>query len=907
MTDDQRNAKQRLAGDEQSTGMTKKSKSAKRGEKKRLSQIREREETVPPGESRTDKQLEQGTVAGTEYDEQDDGASSKATSERSVMEEGTDDLEEDTGSPEIQQYPYNYANPTKASEAKKNEKIELASGLKRVPTLKQPTSRPGTAMQRQRSESVLGSRRQSPRRKGSVSGLGYQIDDEASDRSASSSVTSRKGKGHRRTRSRSLTNADVAHANQDKLWIGRWQQKVEEGGGEPPVQEEAPKTRIEELMEQRAKKIRKKSAVEMDSEAPLREASLEFYSTCIAKLDEQIESERRDTGVENKSDKPKDNPDVVLGMVVEQKEQLEMELKTAEKERDGLTKRLEAIGAELRACKDQIQEELQTCRDHGEKLRQKNDRLQDDIRELQKQIAESKLRQTGLQPSEAAEAEIKGYRAAIQYLERKVAETSQELKAKEEEEKGMCDAMDEIQDDLTNTKGTLEKLRTYNSTLSGIVKEVSQRVSQGMSTEGMSMDKDLLSKLATKFANKFDGSNPEDIDPSGLHMRLFQLFKCFIDLDGQLAEKDHNISTLEKARAVQEDEYKYLGPMSPALSSPGVMSPGHADRESWERLYKDEHQKRIAADKKLAEVEASAEKARSSRLEQQNQELQTELTAAHEEIAVLRKKADDFETLSKMWQGEAEETKSDLIKRSLNFEKTIAQQQQEVHKHVKEYYDKTQDQAHWEVQGLQKQVAALEAELAATKKTFDQTKSDNESLDSYAKRLARGNSIRDTHIDKIRQAHARGEKLPTLPSIETETNDDAESSASSSSSSFSWLQHPRSLPPAVIPACRLPDAIDRRAARLQEHREHLRQMREKEMLSFTVEAALANKYVRDEIMEKVRKWKLKNKYPPEKKGWDIYKARSAWERWEGAKWIAECTIIRKDLQVLKDRGLWRDG
>ena len=79
------------------------------------------------------------------------------------------------------------------------------------------------------------------------------------------------------------------------------------------------------------------------------------------------------------------------------------------------------------------------------------------------------------------------------------------------------------------------------------------------------------------------------------------------------------------------------------------------------------------------------------------------------------------------------------------------------------------------------------------------------------------------------------------------------------------------------------------------------------MLSFSVKAPTTSKYMRDEIMEKVRRWKLDNGYPPEKHGWDVYKAKSAWERWEGAKWVEKCTISRKDVQILRNRGLWRDG
>jgi hypothetical protein len=88
-------------------------------------------------------------------------ASSQAMSDRSVVEDGQD---RDTSRPQMPPHAYshaNYANPMKASEAKRNEKVVPPSTLKKVFTLKelpQPLSLPGTAMQPQRPASGLGGR-----------------------------------------------------------------------------------------------------------------------------------------------------------------------------------------------------------------------------------------------------------------------------------------------------------------------------------------------------------------------------------------------------------------------------------------------------------------------------------------------------------------------------------------------------------------------------------------------------------------------------------------------------------------------------------------------------------------------------------------------------------------------------
>jgi hypothetical protein len=128
-----------------------------------------------------------------------------------------------------------------------------------------------------------------------------------------------------------------------------------------------------------------------------------------------------------------------------------------------------------------------------------------------------------------------------------------------------------------------------------------------------------------------------------------------------------------------------------------LLSPKQADRDSFERLFNDERRKRKSAEEKLAKVQASAEKVHSSQLQEQSAELQIELTVARKKLTALRKKSNELETRSKLWQEESEETKSELLKRSLAFEKSIAQQQRKIHAHVQEYITKTQDQAHWEV------------------------------------------------------------------------------------------------------------------------------------------------------------------------------------------------------------------
>jgi hypothetical protein len=920
MTDDQKNAKQGSGVGEEST--KKMSKGAKKRDrdkkKKKLSQIREYEEPASPSEGRTREGYEQGSVAEAEYDEQDDGASSQAMSERSAIDE--DGPEQDTTRPQ-------YANPTKASEAKRNEKIDLPFTMKKKLTLKgPPTSRPGTALRQQRSASVLDSRRPSPRRTGSAVVSGNKPDDAASDRSAASSVTSNKRKGHRRDmRSRSLTAADVAYANQDvpflsrtpnipitvssasapgtttyedePFTIERWRQEDDEGEAVPLGQEDRPKTpRLEEPL---APLMRQKHKSEPELTAQSRDQQLEYMDTSVSKPEKHIESETQDSRVEDKGK----SDDIVLGKVVSERDALKDQLKAADVDKEALKTQLKAAEKQRDESEDHLsttQVELQTCKDHRENLKRKHDKLQGEVKELQKQIAALEDREPRLQSSAAVAAENKRHRVAIQDLERKIAETGEELKTKEEDEKNRREETNQISAELSEANQTLKELRKDNDTLSGIIDKI---------TQSGSIDSLQLGKVIS--------SLPTNSNASDLHTKVSTLIQHFAksnqiledtqqDQQRQIADKEYTISELARAIVAQEQkENSSSSPLSSGLPSPGLLSPLspiQADRDSFEKLFNDERRKRKAAEEKLTEIEANAKKTHSSLLQQQDSELQTELTNAQEELTTLRKKADELETLSKQWKGEVEEAKFELLERTRNFDKSIAQQQREVYTHVQEYHKKTQNSAHWEVQGLQKKLAAVEADLADTKKRFDQIKSDSEHREHHIKGLEQDQRVRIAHLNHVEQAHYRGEKLPGLPPVKSEPNDVARSPTLSSSTP--WPPNPHSIPIPVIPACLLPAAIDRRKADLEKYKEGLKLAREEEVLDFIVKAPPPNKFAHDDIMEKLRKWKLGNLYPPEKQGWDACKAKSAWERWQGAKWMEQSTISRRDEQALRKRGLW---
>ncbi|KAF1837592.1 hypothetical protein BDW02DRAFT_645275 [Decorospora gaudefroyi] len=709
-----------------------------------------------------------------------------------------------------------YAAHTKASVAKKNEKVELPPWVKRTQTYKEPPSRPDSPMNRP--ASAMDSRRSSPRR---CSTTGKKREHGMLDRRSPPLGISSPRK-NRRTRSRSLTAADIVHVYHCR-----------------PI-------------------TLKASALEEKEEGS------------------SVQVEELETDVQHKEHKPTADlatSKVILDRVVAEKEALGAKLRATEKERNSTAERLGTA-----------KQELQTLKGDEEKLKQEHNQLLDRYKELQAHMEADSFGEPRLPQEGLVESGVKDLGVKVDELEKQIAETQWVLQKKEKELVEERKHVEGVEDELIEANEALKKERMHKDALSKIIDVISDAMSQGTNTKLR-----MLNNLARKLA-----AHPDTED---LPLKFLQLLSQFItnkeSLERQLADKDHEIEIREKAMRANEDE---TGMMSP------LKSPRQADRDAFEKLFREERRKRKAAEGALEKIQTSAEKDYLSQLEQKTEEL----IKAQEETATLRKQVHHLETQAKAWQEESEDAKSQLEKRALAFEETIARQKQESLTYIREYHTKTQDPTHWQVQGLQQKLADLEQDLTTTTKLFNDTKRQKAHLEDATKELAETNILQMNHIDQIQQAYMRGAKLPTLapppmPYDEEEQDPNGEPPALNPPWPMAAQKEPR------IPACHLPAAIERRAALVAAYREELAQARQKEFIALTKTAPLlihnANVERDDEIMEKVRKWKLGDLYPPGKEGYEAIRGKSAWERWEGPRWAKE-KASWAEKKVLVDKGLW---
>jgi chromosome segregation ATPase len=559
--------------------------------------------------------------------------------------------------------------------------------------------------------------------------------------------------------------------------------------------------------------------------------------------------------------------DIALGKTTADMEELEAGLEDAKRQRDDAMMQRETV-----------QRDLQTVKDDAKKLQQKHNKLIVQLQHSEELIAARNVREPNLPAFEAVEAENKRLQVAVD-------KTRLELN----NANACCENLD---DQLRNAQEKLNSQETSIKELCEIVDLVSQSMSQGVDipvpqSEELSqslVQASEIERLRIKIAQLIGGY--------GKDFKKWQ--EKNEELERQIADQGSEISRLEKTMDIQRREL-----LHPDLQSPMFPQAMQMDRDEFQQYYESERLKRKGAEQELAKAKKLL-----SHIHPENEKLQSDLTNAQEELADLRSKAEKLEQDVKGWKQDSEEKNSQLEERTRAFEASTDQQNQETLRYIKEYHKKTKDETYWDVQGLQKKLAALDEERIGLKRAFKQAKMDIARLGDYVTRLRKRNKARDAHIGNVQQAFMRGEEFPTLES-------DDDTSSSTSASTILSLTHPldRVNRPPHIPRCHLPTAIGARNAVIATYHQELEELREQELFIVIVKPPVSTKnkngIAYNEIMERVREWKMGSSYSPRKLGWGELRRKSPWERWDGETWAKEFAT-GKDVDVLKERGLWHE-
>ncbi|KAI4946061.1 hypothetical protein J4E91_007504 [Alternaria rosae] len=812
-----------------------------------------------------------------------------------------------------------FAAPTRASEAKKNEKVELAH-------------RPGSAM-RQHSTSGFGSRPQSRQRWGVSTpmedrGGEDEVDDEEEvndvdenevdvdndDSSQFDSDVEDEGSGEEEGEEEENRAASILEGKElegkplGKKYLERnkleeeelekqAQEKVSEPEEELTTQEEGQPYDLEDLLAQEEPQEnhvedsnpdvqelqQRESPLTQDDTAPVsQEDHVKNVETQVAAPQDRIESTSspgHDEGDKNNvTTISEDVNNVAPAEIVAKVGRLEVEIQKVEEQRDEAMKQRETV-----------QQELVTAKEHAEKLKQERDELSDQLREGEAKIAARNAREPGLPPLEAVEAENKTLRMAINTTKSRLKENEIELRDARETCKQLDDNLTEAEEKIKNNEESIRTLYEIVDKIAENLPEVANFPDSELDGIFQSMGQDTeIGRLRANFLKLIKRVNGNSRE----------LKKQKEDLNRQLVEERFENARLEKAMDIER-----TGLLSPGSQSPRDM---HMSKNEWEQYYKRERQRRQGVEQELAKA-----KKQLSQLQPENEKLQSDLTMAEEELAELRPKNDKLEMEAKGWREELEENKVQFEQRSLAFETNISEQQRENFRYIRDYYKKVKDQAHWEVRGLQQKLSVAERASEALKRDYKREQVVNIRLEDAIIRLRKSIKARDIHIAKTEQAFMREAPFPIRsPSTSGSRTPNSNTSSSTSTSSISDWTHPldRINRPPPIPRCHLPAAIQAREARMKTYKQELEGAREAEVFMLNVrphESTAKGGSSTIAIMEQVRKRKMGSLYPAGKTGWADLRWNAVWERWDGNDWAREYAK-GKEVDFLRKVGLWRE-
>ncbi|KAI4625129.1 uncharacterized protein J4E87_004975 [Alternaria ethzedia] len=814
-----------------------------------------------------------------------------------------------------------FAAPTRASEAKKNEKIELAQYGKRGASTKEPSSRPGSAM-RQHSSTGFGSRPQSRQRWGAGTPTRDGDDDEVDDVDADVDIDEEDAdddEEHVDDDDSSQFDSDVEHERcaeeeeeeeeappilegeglegkpLEKEDLGenkpeeeeleeQAQEQVSEPEEELTIQEQEQSYDLEDLLAQEEPQVyhvensstdvqesqQRESPLTQDDMAPVsQEDHVENVESQTAASQDQIES----VSPHGNEEKPIVPPEIIAEI-----QDLQIKRQQVEEERD-----------EAMRQRETVLQELQTVKEEASNLKKQYEKLSVQLRESEAKIAARNAREPGLPPLEEVEAENKKLRASVE-------RTRLELAAKKTEAEDATAACKSFDDSLREVDEKLKNNQESIRTLCEVVNQVAENLPRISKCEAKELDAVFLSLSQDDETGKLRGEFLKLI--KNFNGNSKELREQIEDLNRELAEKEYEINSLGKTIEIERK-----GLLSPGLPSPHPMQTG---KNEWEQYYEREKKKRRDAESELAKA-----KKQLSQLQPENEKLQSDLTKAEEELAELRPKNDQLELEAKTWKEELEQNKTQFEQCSLAFEANMSEQQLENFRYIRDYYQKVKDHAHWEVQGLQQKLSVADQVKEALKRDYKREQGVNTRLEDAVIRLRKSVKARDIHIGKTEQAFMREAPFPIRsPSTSGSRTPDSDTSSSTSPSSISDWTHPleRVKRPPLIPRCHLPAAIQAREARLDTYKQELEEAREVEIFKASVKprgSTARGGTIATDIMDQVRKSGMGSLYPVEKTGWLDTSWKGAWERWDGNYWAMEFAK-GKQVDFLKKVGVWRE-
>ncbi|KAJ4367524.1 hypothetical protein N0V83_007107 [Neocucurbitaria cava] len=538
-----------------------------------------------------------------------------------------------------------------------------------------------------------------------------------------------------------------------------------------------------------------------------------------------------------------------------EKEAMEAQIHETERDRDEIARQLEALQQELRIA--QVGEQ---------NLKQENNNLIARFQQHRSNAADDNSGQES-PTCDAIQSENDGLRLTN-------AETRRELDGAFDILRTANLRAEQAEEDREASDAVLGRLRKD-------IEKVYNVITHGGET--MSGNKDIawsMLEALTQCAKAFD------VDHESPRSMFFQLMRRVCEHTKSLYSKNYELQDLltDKEYDLTLTRATLQRQRKDTLMDTSKEKPAwQADRDTFEKLFRDEREKRRAAEGSLETFRATAEKQYHAEIERKDREFQISLRKAEDGNAMLLeqvRKAEDgnamlheqvkkYEAGAHQWEHEYNLAITEREMRTAAFEEHIQELKNEVLLYIKEYHDKTHDPDHWRIEGLQNKVRTLERELKTTNDLFGQTKRERARLEDEVARLMDANKQREKDIARLGRAWITGSAAPTLVETVSSDTDEVDSmSRSASSSSLLWLTTPKRVNDVPrVPRCHLPLEIEKREQAMVQFRKDQQRRREEQEAPY-------------KTLENARRLRMGPFYPPAKEGWQDLVKKDVWERWD---------------------------
>ncbi|KAH7080478.1 hypothetical protein BKA63DRAFT_488233 [Paraphoma chrysanthemicola] len=303
------------------------------------------------------------------------------------------------------------------------------------------------------------------------------------------------------------------------------------------------------------------------------------------------------------------------------------------------------------------------------------------------------------------------------------------------------------------------------------------------------------------------------------------------------------------------------------------------DRDTWRQLWVDLRKQRNQLKVQLNQSDSLVKENNLPDLAKRNRELEVNLTHTRDKARKLSEATKKYKDIARQWADEVISAKSEMERKEAVFGAEVKRLDDEMLGYIKDYYDKRHEPGDCDSCDLQKRIKELERELAGVNDMSNATKTEKARLEEQIGRVFERNEWLEKEVERLGSAVMMGGNVDQFGRegmYPAHVDSPRSSFLGDSSESMEWLTSPKRAQNhgPFIPRCHLPAAIDARNVETEKLKKEQQQRRDEE------EKAIA-------IMEQLRKWNLNRRNLPDTEDWKKLTKQSAWERWEGDKWLQE--------------------